>query len=177
MGHKSDCPHAQPVDRRAESLHKKFRKTTVDPSHGGLGAGASSTTGAGGSVPRLSLEQCGEAGVRNSGLDSLAALQRRAAPTPSLHPGAQIEAPPRKQPRVRTSHATLEGVSSSAKQKMRTALELGDLAVRMMRQNLRRRSPGASDEEIEAALQTWVRTRPGAEHGDCDGRPVPPART
>lgn len=56
---------------------------------------------------------------------------------------------------------------------MRTALELGDLAVRMMRQNLRRRSPGASEEEIEAALQAWVRTRPGAEYGDCDGRPVP----
>lgn len=64
-------------------------------------------------------------------------------------------------------------VSSSAKQKMRTALELGDLAVRVMRQNLRRRSPGASEEEIEAALQAWVRARPGAEHGDCDGRPVP----
>ncbi|MBL4689119.1 MAG: hypothetical protein JKY37_31290 [Nannocystaceae bacterium] len=65
-------------------------------------------------------------------------------------------------------------MSSSAKQKMRTALELGDLAVRMMRQNLRRRTPRASDEEIEAALQAWVRTRPGAEHGDCDGRPIHP---
>lgn len=55
---------------------------------------------------------------------------------------------------------------------MRTALELGDLAVRVMRQNIRRRSPAATDEEIEVALQAWVRTRPGAEHGDCDRRPV-----
>ena len=63
-------------------------------------------------------------------------------------------------------------MASSAKEKMRTALELADLAVQIMRQNLRRRTPEASQEEIEAALQAWIRTRPGAEHGDCIGRPV-----
>lgn len=56
--------------------------------------------------------------------------------------------------------------------KMRSALELADLAVRVMRQNLRRRHPDASAERIEEMLRVWVRTRPGAEHGDCDGRPI-----
>ena len=55
---------------------------------------------------------------------------------------------------------------------MRTALELSDLAVRVMRQNLRRRHPDADSEEIEQRLREWVRTRPGAEHGDCDGRVI-----
>lgn len=61
--------------------------------------------------------------------------------------------------------------------KMRTTLELADLAVRLMRQNLRRRRPDASKDEIEAELRAWVRTRPGAEHGDCDGRPIAPDRS
>jgi hypothetical protein len=56
--------------------------------------------------------------------------------------------------------------------KMRTTLELADLAVRVMRQNLRRRHPDATDETIEEHLRRWVHARPGAEHGDCDGRPV-----
>ncbi|MEX1364386.1 MAG: hypothetical protein AB1Z98_14765 [Nannocystaceae bacterium] len=55
---------------------------------------------------------------------------------------------------------------------MRTTVQLADLAVRVMRQNLRRRHPDESDQEIEERLRAWVRARPGAEHGDCDGRPI-----
>ena len=56
--------------------------------------------------------------------------------------------------------------------KMRTALELSDLAVQIMRQNLRRRHPGASEAEVAAMLRQWMHTRPGAEHGDTVGRPI-----
>ncbi len=41
----------------------------------------------------------------------------------------------------------------------------------MMRQNLRREFPDASEEEIEAKLTEWLHTRPGAENGDCPGKP------
>jgi hypothetical protein len=42
----------------------------------------------------------------------------------------------------------------------------------MMRQNLRRRFPDADQQEIAARLAQWLQERPGAEHGDCVGRPV-----
>jgi hypothetical protein len=49
----------------------------------------------------------------------------------------------------------------------------------MRRAQLRREYPDATDEEIEGLLVTWLRTRPGAEHGDGWGRPIswPPARS
>ena len=56
--------------------------------------------------------------------------------------------------------------------KMRTALELSDLAVEIMRQNLRRQHPNASETEIATLLREWMRTRPGAEHGDTVGRRI-----
>jgi hypothetical protein len=55
--------------------------------------------------------------------------------------------------------------------KLRLALDLHAAGVALMRQNLRRRHPGAPDVEIERLLVAWLRTRPGAEHGDCVGRP------
>ncbi len=51
--------------------------------------------------------------------------------------------------------------------------------VDLMRQNLRRRHPEADDGEIERLLAAWLVERPGAEHGDAAGTPVPwprPAR-
>lgn len=56
-------------------------------------------------------------------------------------------------------------------EKLRAALELHEVGVELMRQNLRRRHPHASDETIEQLLTDWLRTRPGAEHGDAAGRP------
>jgi hypothetical protein len=40
----------------------------------------------------------------------------------------------------------------------------------MMRQKIARENPGATAEEVERMLLAWLRTRPGAEHGDCPGR-------
>jgi hypothetical protein len=52
------------------------------------------------------------------------------------------------------------------------ALDLFQAGVDVMRQNLRRRHPEAQDEEIERLLGDWLQERPGAESGDCPGRPV-----
>lgn len=53
--------------------------------------------------------------------------------------------------------------------KMERAVELWDLSEQIMRQNLRRRNPEASEEEIEALFRAWLHERPGAEHGDASG--------
>jgi Rv0078B-related antitoxin len=53
--------------------------------------------------------------------------------------------------------------------RMRTTFDLFETAVRMQRQNLRRRDPDASDEEIARRLREWLHHRPGAEHGDASG--------
>jgi hypothetical protein len=54
--------------------------------------------------------------------------------------------------------------------KLRLALDLFDSGVAMMRETLRRRFPDASDQTIAEVLAGWLRERPGAEHGDTDGR-------
>jgi hypothetical protein len=56
------------------------------------------------------------------------------------------------------------------------ALDMFTTGVEIMRQNLRRASPGASSDEIERRLTAWLRTRPGAEAGDAAGRTVGPER-
>ncbi len=57
--------------------------------------------------------------------------------------------------------------------RLRTALDLCALGESMRRAQLRRERPGATDAEIEALLVAWLETRPGAEHGDSWGRPIP----
>jgi Rv0078B-related antitoxin len=52
-------------------------------------------------------------------------------------------------------------------QKLYLTLELHDAGVDMMRQNLRRRYPEATSEDIEAKLGTWLRERPM----DAPGKP------
>ena len=61
--------------------------------------------------------------------------------------------------------------------RLRAAFDLCELGEAMRRAQLRREDPGATDDEIEARLVDWLRTRPGAEHGDAWGRPItwPPA--
>ncbi len=56
---------------------------------------------------------------------------------------------------------------------MQMAFELYETAQSIMRQNLRRRFPELDDAEIERRLIAWRHKRPGAEHGDGVGRPVP----
>jgi hypothetical protein len=54
----------------------------------------------------------------------------------------------------------------------RTALDLFDTGLDLMRENLRRSHREAGDKEIERLLRAWLLDRPGAEAGDCPGRPV-----
>jgi len=63
-------------------------------------------------------------------------------------------------------------MENPAAARLRLALELFEAGERMMRQNLRRRYPDESPEQIERRLSAWLSTRPGAEHGDAEGRPV-----
>lgn len=48
-------------------------------------------------------------------------------------------------------------------------MDLFAVGEEIMRQNLRRRTPGASDDEIEDALVAWLQDRPGAPRGDAEG--------
>lgn len=60
----------------------------------------------------------------------------------------------------------------SLAQRLLTALELFRDGEALMRQNLRRRRPNASSDDIEREMAAWVRHRPGALHGDSPGRRV-----
>ena len=62
--------------------------------------------------------------------------------------------------------------SSPVVDAFRGTLDLFQTGIDLMRQNLRRRHPEATDEEIERLLRKWLRERPGAEAGDCPGRTV-----
>lgn len=55
---------------------------------------------------------------------------------------------------------------------LRTTLDLFDAGLDLMRQNLRRGHPQATEDEIDGRLRQWLHERPGAEAGDCPGRPV-----
>ena len=54
----------------------------------------------------------------------------------------------------------------------RTTLNLHETGLALMRQNLRRAHPDATEQEIDGRLQEWLHDRPGAEFGDCPGRLV-----
>jgi hypothetical protein len=62
-------------------------------------------------------------------------------------------------------------VPDDAAARLRAALELHDLGERMLRQRLRREQPQITDRELDDAVRTWLRERPGAEHGDALGPP------
>jgi hypothetical protein len=61
---------------------------------------------------------------------------------------------------------------SSVADALKTTLDMFGMGLDVMRQNLRRRHPGATDEEVERLLGEWLVERPGAESGDCPGRRV-----
>lgn len=58
--------------------------------------------------------------------------------------------------------------------RIRTALELFEVAESMVRQRLRREHPELDDDAIEERVVAWVRHRPGAEDGDAVGTPRTP---
>lgn len=59
---------------------------------------------------------------------------------------------------------------ASPLEKMRVTLDLFEAAMKLQRQNLRRRYPHVPDAQIENLLQAWLYERPGAELGDGEGR-------
>ncbi len=68
----------------------------------------------------------------------------------------------------------MEPIESNRQLRLRLelAFDLFEAGEQIMRQNLKRRHPRASSEEIERRLAEWLRRRPGAELGDGVGRPV-----
>lgn len=65
----------------------------------------------------------------------------------------------------------VESPEMSPGDRLRLALDLYVTGEAIMRQNLRREFPSASEEEISDRLGAWLRKRPGAEHGDAVGKP------
>lgn len=59
--------------------------------------------------------------------------------------------------------------SETARENVRTALELLDVAERMLRRRLRREHPHLAEETIEQRVFDWYQQRPGAELGDGQG--------
>lgn len=58
-------------------------------------------------------------------------------------------------------------------EKLRVTLDLAEAGIAMRRAQLEREHSGASPEDIDALLLSWLRERPGAEYGDAEGRPAP----
>jgi hypothetical protein len=67
------------------------------------------------------------------------------------------------QPKCRGSYN--ECVSVADVEKCRMVFDLCEAGVRLYRQRMRRENPAASDEEIEARVQAWLR-RPSGEAGE-----------
>lgn len=53
--------------------------------------------------------------------------------------------------------------------RVQATFDLYETAEALMRQNLRRRFPRETDEQIERRILAWLQDRPGAEHGDASG--------
>ena len=64
----------------------------------------------------------------------------------------------------------LKDSDESAFNKLILACEMFDFGVALMRENLRRSQPRASEAAIQKKLKRWLQTRPGAAFGDCPGR-------
>lgn len=58
-------------------------------------------------------------------------------------------------------------------EKLQITIELAEVGYEMMRERLRREHPDEDDDAIQRRLTAWLHERPGAEFGDCVGRPVP----
>ncbi|HUG35991.1 MAG TPA: hypothetical protein VML54_03515 [Candidatus Limnocylindrales bacterium] len=65
----------------------------------------------------------------------------------------------------------MDGAREAAAARLRLAFELFEAGVAMMRQKLARDHPDWTAAQVEARLVGWLRERPGAEHGDAEGRP------
>jgi hypothetical protein len=59
-------------------------------------------------------------------------------------------------------------------QKLAQVFDLYDFGTAVQRENLRRRHPGWSEDELDEAMNLWLGQRPGAEWGDGEGAPRAP---
>ena len=59
----------------------------------------------------------------------------------------------------------------AASRRLNLAFELFEAGCEIMKQNLKRRHPDLSSEQLQGKLVSWLQNRPGAEHGDAPGRP------
>lgn len=60
-----------------------------------------------------------------------------------------------------------------ASRKLQLAGELHRAGVEIYRAKMRREHPEATERELDLLVGAWLRTRPGAEHGDAVGRRIP----
>lgn len=80
---------------------------------------------------------------------------------------------PERRPSANVMRRQVSAPSTTPAERLRIALDLADLAQRMMLHKLRRDHPDEGEDEVLVRLERWMRTRPGAEHGDSAGRPIP----
>jgi hypothetical protein len=62
-------------------------------------------------------------------------------------------------------------VNSLVAQRLRLALDMYEAGEQMLRQRLRRERPDVTPDELDAEINSWLRTRPGAATGDSPGHP------
>ena len=62
--------------------------------------------------------------------------------------------------------------AAAAANRLRLALDMFATGEALARQRMRRLHPERTAGEIEAQIGAWLRERPGAEHGDGEGRSV-----
>lgn len=58
----------------------------------------------------------------------------------------------------------------TARDRLRLAIEMHDVGLRMYRQRMRREHPDETDAQIAERVQRWLVDRPGARLGDGPGR-------
>lgn len=61
--------------------------------------------------------------------------------------------------------------TDSPEARLRLALEMSEVGMQMMRTRLRRENPQRGDDEIQSAMESWLRNRPDAPFGDFPGGP------
>lgn len=60
-----------------------------------------------------------------------------------------------------------------AQERFRRAMEMYEAAEAEVRREFRQNNPDATEDEVYQHVIAWREYRPGAEHGDADGIPVP----
>lgn len=71
----------------------------------------------------------------------------------------------------RVRYASEEAIVEDDASRLRAICALADAARELMRARLKLEHPEATQAAVDEMLRDWLRTRPGAEHGDGVGRP------